>query len=70
MAETEWDAVQGWNFHAGAFLAVNDNSRFDFTYYRQSQIEEVDAALNFSLYQLRFGYSRRILSQKDSSSAE
>lgn len=70
MAETEWDAIQGWNFHAGAFLAVNDNSRFDFTYYRQSQMEGIDTALNSSLYQLRFGYSRRILAPKDNSSAE
>ena len=70
MAETEWDAVQGWNFHAGAFLAVNDNSRFDFTYYRQSQIEEIDAAFNSSMYQLRFGYSRRIFAPERNSSAE
>jgi hypothetical protein len=52
---------QGWDLQAGAFLAINENSRFDFTYYRQSRNGEIAQALNSSMYQLRFGYSRRIL---------
>ena len=54
MAETKWGEGRGGNFHAGAFLAINDNSRFDFTYYRQSWNGAI-------MYQLRFGCSRRIL---------
>ena len=61
MAETNWMTGQGWDLQAGAFLAINENSRFDFTYYRQSRNGEIAQALNSSMYQLRFGYSRRIL---------
>ena len=51
MAETKWDAVQGWNFHSGAYLAINDNSRFDFTYFRQSKNEEIGQEFNSKMYQ-------------------
>jgi hypothetical protein len=67
MAETKWDAVQGWNFHTGAFLAINDNSRFDFTYFRQSWNGEIGQELNAKMYQLRFGYSRRIMTGNNDS---
>lgn len=52
MAETHWVPLRGWNIHAGAFLAINDKSRFDFTYFREFQPDMV---------QIRFGYSRQIL---------
>ena len=52
MTEANWLSRSGWNVHIGAFLAVQENSRFDFTYFRE---------LHSELYQLRFGYSRRII---------
>ena len=67
MAETKWDAVQGWNFHAGAFLAINDNSRFDFTYFRQSWNGEIGQELSAKMCQVRFGYSRRIMTGNNDS---
>ena len=61
MAETNWDAMNGWSAHTGAFLAINDNSRFDFTYFRQfSQTPILEGPIT-DMYQLRFGYSRRIM---------
>jgi hypothetical protein len=70
MAETKWDPVEGWNFHAGAFLAINDHSRFDFTYYRQARNGAIGQELNTKMYQLRFGYSRRILANRSNSAAQ
>ena len=61
MAETNWDGMDGWSAHTGAFLAINDNSRFDFTYFRQfSQTPILEGPIT-DMYQLRFGYSRRIM---------
>jgi hypothetical protein len=70
MAETNWTTGQGWDLQAGAFLAINENSRFDFTYFRQSRNGAIAQEFNTKMYQLRFGYSRRILAGEGSSRAE
>jgi len=70
MAETKWDAAEGWDLHVGAFLAINENSRFDFTYFRQSRNGAIAQEFNTKMYQLRFGYSRRILAGESSSRAK
>jgi hypothetical protein len=70
MAETNWDGMETWNAHTGAFLAINDNSRFDFTYFRRiSQPPILDGSIT-DMYQLRFGYSRRIMSGNNESQEE
>ena len=70
MAETKWDAAEGWDLHVGAFLAINENSRFDFTYFRQSRNGAIAQEFNTKMYQLRFGYSRRILAGESISLAK